>query len=299
MPVPTITGFAAAAVATGRGHVWTHTAGTGPPVLLLHGFPQTSLMWRDVAPRLAGRFTVIAADLPGYGSSDCLPDSADHSAMAKRALAADLVAAMAALGHRRFFVAGHDRGGRVAYRMALDHPATVARLAVLDVVPTLEVWDRADDRLALSFWPFALLAQPAPLPERMIAAAPAAVIDDALANWGTPPTTFPEEVRAAYVAALAHPARIHAICEEYRAAATIDRDHDAADRAASRRIACPLLALWSASGALGQWYQAAGGPLGLWRGWAERAEGEAVAGGHFFPEEYPADTADRLTRFFA
>jgi len=292
-----IPGFESRTVETDRGAIFVHHAGSGPPLLLLHGFPETSLMWHAVAPLLAAHFTVIAADLPGYGGSDCPADTPDHAAMSKREMAATLIAAMRKLGHDRFAIAGHDRGGRVAYRAALDHPDIVAALAILDVIPTLDVWDKADARLALAFWPFSLLAQPAPLPERLLAAAPEAVIDNALAEWGSPPEVFPAWLRQAYIDALRDPAHVHAICEEYRAAATIDRRNDQADRDAARRIACPVLALWSGHGALATWYEAEGGPLTLWRGWADRVEGRAIDGGHFFPEESPGLTADLLGDF--
>jgi haloacetate dehalogenase len=206
---------------------------------------------------------------------------------------------MERLGHRRFSVAGHDRGGRVAYRLALDHPERVERLAVLDVLPTAEMWDRADARFALAFWPWSLLAQPAPLPERLLAAAPEAVLDDALGGWGTPASAFGPEVRAAYLAALRDPARAHAVCEEYRAAATLDRAHDEADRRAGRRIGCPLLALWSGRGPVEDWFAQAGGPLALWRAWADDVRGRPVDAGHFFPEEQPERTAEALAAFFA
>jgi haloacetate dehalogenase len=205
---------------------------------------------------------------------------------------------MERLGFPRFSVAGHDRGGRVAYRLALDHPRRVQRLAVLDVVPTGEVWDRADARLALAFWPWSLLAQPAPLPERLLAADPEAVVDDALGGWGSPAAAFPTDVREAYVQALRDPARVHAICEEYRAAATRDREDDEADRRAGRRIACPVLALWGGQGVLSAWYAEAGGPLALWRAWADDVQGRPLSGGHFFPEEIPDETADALAAFF-
>lgn len=290
--------FEPARIPTGETDIFVRRAGSGPPLLLLHGFPQTHLMWRDVARRLASRFTVVCADLRGYGGSGCPASMPDHAPYAKRAMAADMVAVMARLGFARFAVAGHDRGGRVAYRLALDHPDRVERIAVLDVVPTAESWARADARFALGFWPWALLAQPAPLPERLVAAAPEAVIDDALAGWGSPASAFGDGVRAAYVEALRDPDRVHAICEEYRAAATLDRAHDDADRAAGRRITCPLLALWSGEGALGTWYAEVGGPLGLWRAWADDVQGGPVAGGHFFPEERPEETADALASFF-
>jgi haloacetate dehalogenase len=279
--------------------IFLRRGGAGPALLLLHGFPQTHCMWRRVAPALARRFTVVCPDLRGYGRSGCPPSRPDHAPYAKRALAADMVAVMERLGFPRFGVAGHDRGGRVAYRLALDHPERAARLAVLDVVPTAEVWERADMRLAQGFWPWSLLAQPEPLPERLVSAAPDAVVDDALSGWGSPRGAFDAESRAAYVDALRDPARVHAICEEYRAAATLDLEHDREDRRAGRRIACPVLALWSGRGALGAWYEAAGGPLGLWRAWADDVRGGPLEAGHFFPEELPERTAQELAGFFA
>jgi haloacetate dehalogenase len=292
-------GFEAATVQTAHTSIYLRRAGSGPPLLLLHGFPETHLMWREIAPILAHDFTVVCADLRGYGQSGCPESTPDHAPYAKRSLAADMVQVMAHLGYRRFEVAGHDRGGRVAYRLALDHPDIVDRLAVLDIVPTATAWDRADARLALGFWPWVLLAQPAPLPERLLAAAPDAVIADAAEQWGSHSAAFPPEVRAAYVDALRDPAHVHAICEEYRAAATLDRAHDAADRAAGRRIACPLLALWSGEGALATWYADEGGPLAIWRQWASDVQGGPVAGGHFFPEEHPHETAAALRAFFS
>jgi len=286
-------------VQTGETTIFVRRFGSGPALLLLHGFPQTHLMWRDVAPLLARRFTVICADLRGYGHSGCPASRADHAPYTKRAMAQDMVVAMEKLGFPRFSVAGHDRGGRVAYRLALDHPPRVERLAVLDVLPIAEVWERADKRLAVGFWPWSLLAQPAPLPERLISAAPDAVIDDALDAWGSPASAFSPDARAAYIEALRDPARVHAICEEYRAAATLDHEHDAEDRKSARRIACPLLVLWSGRGALNSWYAEAGGPLALWRNWANDVRGRALDAGHFFPEELPQQTAQELTRFFA
>jgi len=209
-----------------------------------------------------------------------------------------MIAVMEQLGFPRFSVAGHDRGGRVAYRLALDRPERVDRLAVLDIVPTEAIWERADARLALNYWPWSLLAQPEPLPERILVAAPDAIVDDALDGWGSASTAFPPEVRAAYVQALRDPGHAHAICEEYRAAATIDREHDRADRRRGRRIRCPLLAIWGAQGPLDTWYAEEGGPLALWRAWADDVQGHAFDGGHFFPEEAPEQTADTLYRFF-
>jgi len=297
--VARIAGFESRAVGTDRGPLFLHKGGSGPPILLLHGFPETSLMWHAVAPLLATDFTVIAADLPGYGRSYCPTDVPDHASMSKREMAAPLIAAMRQLGYDRFAIVGHDRGGRVAYRAALDHPGIIAALTVLDVIPTFDVWDQADARLALAFWPFSLLAQPAPLPERLLTAAPDAIVDNALSQWGSPSEVFPAWLRQAYVDALSDPAHAHAICEEYRAAATLDRANDKADLDAGRRIACPVLALWSGDGALASWYKEKGGPLALWRRWADQVEGHAVEGGHFFPEERPDLTANLIRDFLS
>lgn len=290
--------FETSQVETGETSIFLRRSGSGPPLLLLHGFPQTHLMWRDVAPRLARRFTVVCADLRGYGQSGCPASTPDHAPYAKRAMARDMVAVMERLGFPRFSLAGHDRGGRVAYRLALDHPDRVERLAVLDILPTGTVWERADAGLMLGYWPWSLLAQPEPLPERLLRAVPEAVIDDAFTAWGSPATVFGPEVRAAYVEALRDPGRVHAICEEYRAAATLDRAHDDADRKSGRRIASSLLVLWSKSGALNSWYAEAGGPLALWQEWGDDVQGRAVNAGHFFPEEVPDQTADLLEQFF-
>ena len=290
--------FTPAEINTGATTIFVRSAGSGPALLLLHGFPQTHLMWRDVAPLLTRHFTVVCADLRGYGQSGCPPSTRDHAPYAKRAMAQDMVSVMERLGFARFSVAGHDRGGRVAYRLALDHPKRVERLAVLDVLPTDAVWARADARFALGFWPWSLLAQPEPLPERILIAAAEAIVDHALSQWGSRPGAIPPEVRAAYVDALTDPTHAHAICEEYRAAATLDREHDQADRVAGRRITSPVLALWSAAGALDTWYRAESGPLALWQAWGDDVRGHAVDAGHFFPEERPEQTAHALGRFF-
>lgn len=291
--------FVTEEIDTGEVRIFTHRSGVGPPVLLLHGFPETHLMWRHVAPRLAQHFTVVCADLRGYGQSGCPRSTSNHAPYSKRALAQDMVIVMERLGFTRFSVAGHDRGGRVAYRMALDHLQRVERLAVLDILPTEIAWSHADDRFALGYWPWSLLAQPEPLPEKLLAAAPEAIINDALDSWGSPSTAFPPEIRAAYINALRDPDHIHAICEEYRAAATLDREHDTADLAHGRRILCPLLALWSTNGPLDTWYTTEGGPLALWKTWAADVRGHSLPGGHFFPESAPTETTEALYRFFA
>jgi haloacetate dehalogenase len=213
-------------------------------------------------------------------------------------MARDMVTVMERLGFSRFSVAGHDRGGRVGYRMALDHPERIERLALLDIVPTHTAWELADARFALAFWPWSLLAQPEPLPERVLVASADAIVDHALATWGSSSHVLPPDVRAAYIESLAAPHHAHAICEEYRAAATIDRAHDEEDLAAARVISCPVLVLWSAGGAVGTWYENRGGPLALWKIWCDDVQGDVMQGGHFFPEEDPVGTADRMLRFF-
>jgi haloacetate dehalogenase len=286
-------------IKTAETSIFVRWGGTGRPLLLLHGFPQTHLMWRRVASVLEHQFTVVCADLRGYGRSGCPVSTPDHAPYSKRAMARDMVAVMAHLGFPSFSVVGHDRGGRVAYRLALDHPAQVERLAVLDIVPTGDSWQRADARFAMAFWPWSLLSQPEPLPERLLSAAPDAVIDNALSGWGSPPEAFCPEVREAYIQGLSDPARVHAICEEYRAAATLDRQHDEIDRKTGRRIGSPLLAIWSQTGPLSTWYAEAGGPLGLWRTWADDVRGHSLNAGHFFPEEIPEETAAALSSFFS
>jgi haloacetate dehalogenase len=289
-------GFDTLDVETPRGAIHARVAGSGPPLLLLHGFPQTHLMWHAVAPQLAERFSVVVADLPGYGDSFLPTPSDDHVPHSKRALAEDLVAAMAALGHESFFVAGHDRGGRVAYRMTLDHPELVTRLAVLDIVPTGELWARANDRLGIGYWHWGFLAQPAPLPERLI-------LGDPDAFWiagermGIKPgdARYPDEAVEAYRAQLSDPEHVTAMCEDYRAGATIDRALDDADRGI-RTITCPVLALWGADGALPIFYD---DPLELWRPCAPDVAGRAVEGaGHFIPEDQPDEVAAELAEFF-
>jgi haloacetate dehalogenase len=285
-------GFAEQELDTDRGVIFARVAGSGPPLLLLHGYPQTHLMWHAAAPRLAERFTVVAADLPGYGASFRPAVASDHAPHSKRALAADLVQAMAALGHERFAVAGHDRGGRVAYRMALDHPDRVSAAAVFDVVPTGEVWARADAQLSLLYWHWAFLAQPAPLPERLIAGDPDAFFDLHVRALGLGGASdrYPEDLMAAYRGLLDDPSTVEAICEDYRAGAGIDRDHDDADRG-ERFIECPLLALWSASGALPRLY---GDVLEVWRPWAREVSGHGLEASHFLVEDQPEEAASEL-----
>jgi haloacetate dehalogenase len=289
--------FTSAAIGVDETEIFVRYAGRGAAILLLHGFPQTHVMWRDVAPALAAHFSIVCADLRGYGASGKPPSAADHAPYSKRAMARDMVQVMRILGFDRFSVAGHDRGGRVAYRMALDHANCVERLALLDIIPTSEAFARADARFALAYWPWSLLAQPAPLPETLISAAPDAIVDNALRDWGSDPSAFAAAVRQEYVNALRSPESVHAICEEYRAAATLDRAHDEADRQGGRTIECPVLALWSEGGPLDAWYEDAGGPLGILREWARNVRGRPIRGGHFFPEQNADETIAALREF--
>jgi haloacetate dehalogenase len=286
-------GFTDRQVATDRGEVAVSVGGSGPPVLLLHGYPQTRLMWAGVAGLLSDRYTVVAADLPGYGDSFRPGPGPDHVPHSKRALALDLLQVMAALGHQRFAVCGHDRGGRIAYRMALDHPDRVSAAAVLDVVPTGEVWSRADAQLSLLYWHWAFLAQPAPLPERMIGADPDAFFDLHVRRLGLgrAPGRYPPEAMTIYRRLLDDPGVVEAICEDYRAGAGVDREHDDADRQQQRRITCPLLVLWSASGALPRLY---GDVLDVWQAWAGDVRGSGVDASHFLAEDQPDDVADQV-----
>jgi haloacetate dehalogenase len=294
----TFNGFVSSWVDVGETTLFVRCKGSGPPLLLLHGFPETHLMWHRIAPVLAEEFTVVCADLRGYGASGKPRSRADHAPYSKRAMALDMVQMMEAAGFPRFSVAGHDRGARVAYRLALDHADRMERLALLDVIPTSEALRRADSRFTLAFWPWSLLAQPEPLPERLIAGAPESIVDDALTNWGSDRGSFPEDIRNAYVDALRDFDTVHAVCEEYRAAATIDRECDDEDRRTGRRIACPTLVLWSKDSALDTWYAKEGGPLAIWRSWAPNVRGRAIDGGHFFPEQNPAETIAELRAFF-
>ncbi len=221
----------------------------------------------------------------------------DHVPYSKRAMAEDMVEVMRQLGFLQFSVVGHDRGARVAYRMAMDHPESVTHLTVFDIVPTNIAWQKADARMMLGFWPWSLLAQPAPLPEHILEATANDIVNNACDNWGSAANTFPPEIRKLYVQALSDPEHIHAICEEYRAAATIDRRHDETDQHAGRIISCPTLVLWGANGAVDTWYSEDSGPLTLWKTIAPKAVGEVVAGGHFFPEEIPEEIYEKLYSF--
>ncbi|WP_187703033.1 alpha/beta fold hydrolase [Nocardia yunnanensis] len=284
------TGFETFDVATESSTVHGRTRGSGPAVLLLHGIPETHLMWHRVAPRLAERFSVVVTDLRGSGDSGRPPSTADHGPYSMREIAAEQVKVMAALGHRRFAVIGHDRGSRCAYRMALDHPAVVTRLGVLDIIPTGEVFR---GEMGGGFWVWSFLAAPEPVPEQLISGAPDTLVDHMLDSWSSTPGVFSPELRDAYRAPFHDPRAVHAICEEYRAAASRDREHDETDRG-YRKIECPTLVLWGETGGI-----AGDGadPLRIWRNWWENVTGESVPCGHFLPEEAPDRTTELLLRF--
>lgn len=275
--------------------IYLRSGGSGPPLLLLHGYPQTHVIWHRVALRLAERFTLVMPDLRGYGRSRGPAPDPTHSHYSKRAMAADMVAVMQRLGFESFGLAGHDRGARVGYRLCLDHPERVTRYASLDVIPTLEVWEAmdADGALATYHWPF--LAVPAPVPERLIGGDPDFYIRHLLERWAGDVAALDPAAVEDCLAQFRDPAVVAATCEDYRAGATLDREHDRQDRAAGRKISCPLLVLW------GHDYLGHGGesPLDVWRRWADQVEGEGFEGcGHFLPEEAPDRTAEALLRFF-
>lgn len=284
--------FAARDVATPFGSIHLRLGGSGPPVVLLHGYPQTHAMWHAVAPKLAESFTVVCPDLPGYGDSEKPPSTEDHAAYSKRGMAATLLHAVRALGFESFRLAGHDRGARVAYRMALDHPQHVDRLATLDIVPTYSTWEAMNWRGALGSYHWQFLAQPAPLPETLIAADPAFYLRNTLARWAAPGFEFQPEALAEYERAFSNPETVRACCEDYRAGATIDYELDAADYG-KRKIECPMLALWG---------HRPGSPprdmLPTWREWAEDVRGGPVECGHFLAEEAPEATTEQLREFF-
>jgi haloacetate dehalogenase len=282
-------GFELLTIDTGEANIFVRYAGSGPPLLLLHGHPQTHVMWHKIAPHLVRDFTVVTPDLRGYGDSSKPPTTPNHEPYSKRAVARDHIAVMQHLGFERFGVVGHDRGAYGAYRLALDHPQCVDRLAVLDIIPAGEAWRRANQRFMLAWWHWAFLAQPAPLAENLLTPNPEAYY------FRHNRDKFAPEALAAYLRAIHDPDTIHAMCEDYRANATYDFELDEADRRAGLKIQCPVLVLWARQADLEELY---GDPLAIWREWANEVQGTALDSGHYMAEEAPEATYAALHAFF-
>ena len=285
-------GFRLLDVATSGARIRVRTGGQGPALLLLHGYPQTHALWHKLAERLSRRFTLVCADLRGYGDSEKPPTDAEHAPYSKRAMAQDMAEVMTALGHQRFFVGAHDRGARVGHRLALDHPGRVARLATLDIAPTREMYAGTGDAFARAYWHWFFLIQPAPFPERMIGADPEAYWRKKCGSGSAGLSPFSKEALADYLRCFADPATIHASCEDYRAAATIDIRHD--DEDGGRKLEQPLLALWGEHGVIGRCFD----PLALWRLRADDVTGHSLPGGHYLAEELPDAVAAEFLAFF-
>jgi haloacetate dehalogenase len=285
-------GFTPHRIATAGTEIHYVAGGSGPPLLLLHGYPQTHTMWHKIAPRLAERFTVVCADLRGYGDSG-KPDGGEHHAnYSKRAMAADQVEVMRKLGFPRFRLAGHDRGARVAHRLCLDHPDAVVRVAVLDISPTRTMYAKTDMAFATAYYHWFFLIQPFDLPERLIGADPVYYLHRKVGALSGTIAHFDPRALAEYERCFRNPATIHATCEDYRAAATIDLEHDAAD--ADRRVTCPLLALWGAKGVVNRLFD----PIADWRRAATDVRGRSLPAGHFLAEEVPEETLGEFVAFF-
>lgn len=284
-------GFTAFQIETEEATINGVTGGRGPPLLLLHGYPQTHSEWYRIAPALAERFTVVATDLRGYGDSSKPPDGVNHAGHSKRNMARDQVAVMEKLGFERFAVVGHDRGGRVAHRMALDHPNAVSRLAVLDIVPTYKLYTSVSKEFATAYYHWFFLIQPAPLPETLIGNSAdfslRRIFGDII------PAIISDELYAEYLRCYQNPATLHAMCEDYRAGSTIDLEHDREDLAA--KLQCPLLVIWGAKGAMDSLYDV----LATWRERASDVRGGSLPGGHWLPEQLPDELTAELMPFLA
>lgn len=288
-------GFQSHWIDTQAGKLFARSGGEGPPLLMVHGYPQTHVEYHRIAPALAKHFTLILPDLPGYGWSAIPEPDKDHAPYTKRAMAAAFVELMEKLGHVHFLLCGHDRGGRVGYRMALDHPGRVAKLAVLDIIPTLEMWKSMNAARAMQVYHWTFLAQRHPLPETLISKAPIEYLEWTLGSWSPDGLAkFDPRAMDHYRAFFSDPLRIRACCEDYRAGQSTDVKFDRADFDAGKKITCPTLALWGASGIPSKGES----PLDIWRQWAPKAEGKAIECGHFLPEENPHDTEAALIEFF-
>ena len=287
-------GFTLTTAAVADGTLRLRHGGAGPPVLLLHGNPQTHAMWHAVAPALAERFTVVCPDLRGYGGSFKPAPTADHGPYAKSSMARDMAELMTGLGHERFAVVSHDRGSRVAHRLAIDNPDRVECLAVMDIVPTIEHFERTDMSFALGYYHWFWFAQPHPFPEELINAAPETWFRAHTAREPKHAGFFHPDALADYLAAAHDPEAIAGMCEDYRAAATIDLQHDRISRSMGQKVQCPLLVLWGAKGRVGGWYD----PVTLWREYCTGpVTGGAVDSGHYLAEETPGEVLDRLKPF--
>ena len=275
--------------------IHARTAGSGPPLLLLHGYPESSLMWRDVAPSLTEKFTVVATDLRGYGNSSTPPDDELHEAYSKRSMAADQAKVMELLGHDQFMVAGHDRGGRVAHRLALDFPTRINRLAVLDIIPTLHMFENVDREMAQSYFHWFFLIQGNGVPEQLINADPQAWIASRFSGRLLGKNPIDPDAITEYTNIFRDPAHVAATCADYRAAASIDLDHDRADRAAKHRITSPLLVMWGQSSYVGRNFDS----VEVWKSFADQVTGIQVPSDHYIPEEAPSFTAEVLSEFFS
>jgi len=281
---PLFPGFEPRTIDTGTGlQIHARVGGSGPPLLLLHGHPQTHAIWHRVAPMLARHFTLVMADLRGYGGSSKPAGTADHGNYSKRSMALDMLRLMAALGHARFDVLAHDRGARVAHRLGVDHPGAVRRLVLLDIAPTLAMYEQTNEAFARAYWHWFFLIQPAPLPERLIEADPAAYLRDVMGRRSAGLAPFDPRALAAYEHGLRQPGAAHGLCEDYRAAAGIDLAHDRADREAGRLLTQPLLALWGEEGVVQRCFK----PLQEWQRVASNVRGAPLACGHYIAEEAP------------
>jgi haloacetate dehalogenase len=288
--------FALEYIPASAGALRLRRGGSGPPLLLLHGNPQTHAMWHMVAPELAKRYSVYCPDLRGYGGSFKPPATPDHAPYAKKEMAKDMVELMQHFGHEKFFVAAHDRGARVAHRLALDYPQRVQKLCVMDIIPTLEHFERTDMAMALGYYHWFWFAQPHPFPENVISAAPDAWWRAHTSREPKPPDFFDKEALADYMSAIHDPEMIRGMCEDYRAAATIDLEHDRASRAAGEKIHCPLLVLWGKKARIEAWYDA----IEVWKQYcSSTVAGGAVNSGHYLAEEAPGGVLERLLPFLS
>jgi len=290
-------GFEERRIETPEAEIFLRTAGSGPAVLLIHGYPQNHACWFAVAPQLAESFTVVVPDLRGYGASSKPADDAAHTVYSKRAMAADLAHVMTALGHETFQVVGHDRGARVSYRLCLDFPERVMRFCSLDVVPTLHMWDTIDKKRAVGAFHWSFLAQPAPFPETFIGFDPDHFHSHLMGNWAAPGFRFDAAAKVACLEPLRAADAIAATCADYRAGATTDAEHDAEDKASGRKVECPMLFLWGGARGFGG-PQGGKDPLDVWRAWcAAEVTGGPLDCGHFLPEEAPDEVVSRLRAF--